>query len=104
MTIREAETLVTAEYNEECLEARKSPARNLLMAAAINREYTEIDEFLPSYVGEIAATMGAPQGMVLPDYVYQAARMAFRLGMRVQRKIDQPDIPTTIFWEPGVTQ
>ena len=30
--------------------------------------------------------------------------MCFRLGMRVQRKLDQPDRVTTTFWQSGVPQ
>jgi hypothetical protein len=68
------------------------------MSEAIGAEYEEIDQELPSYVGGIAQTHGVPAGTILPDYVYQMARMCFRLGMRTQRKLDRPEEPSSMFW------
>jgi hypothetical protein len=105
MTICEAMEAVNNEYNDECLEARRSPAQNALMAQVMGRELVQIDQFLPEYVAEIATAMkAAPPGTALPDYVYQTARMCFRLGMRVQRKINHPEEASTIFWESGAAQ
>lgn len=100
MTISEAMRAVDAEYSEEALKARESPEYNRMMAEAVAREYLEIDKELPRYVAEIALAMGVKPGRYLPPYAYQIARMCFRLGMRVQRKLDHPDQPTTTeFWK-----
>ena len=99
MTISEAMRAVDAEYSEESRKARKSPEFNRMMTEAIGREYAEIDKELPDYVTEIALASGVKPGTFLPPYVYQMARMCFRFGMRVQRKLDHPDRPTTTeFW------
>lgn len=68
-----------------------------MMSKVVYKEYDEIDPELTKYVAEIASAMGAPRG-ILPPYVYQAARMAFRMGMRTQRKIDHPEKPSSSFW------
>ncbi|HXA24433.1 MAG TPA: hypothetical protein VNW90_19270 [Acetobacteraceae bacterium] len=104
MNIAEAIEAVTEEYNEECYEARDNAEFDIMMRHAIYEEYQQIDQKLPSYVADIAGAHRVPIGTVLPDYVYQMARMCFRLGMRVQRKLDHPELKTTIFWQPGVTQ
>jgi hypothetical protein len=97
MTIAEALRAVNDEYNDECLRTRNNAAFNELVASAIGGEYEEIDQELPSYVGEILAALDMPPGIVDPRY-YQMARMCFRMGMRVQRKLDQPNKKTTMFW------
>lgn len=99
MTISEAMRAVDAEYSEEALKARESKEYNRMMTEAVAREYAEIDKELPNYVAQIAIACGIKSGTVLPLYVYQAARMCFRFGARVQRKLDHPDQPTTTeFW------
>ena len=98
MNITEAMRAVNDEYNIEVLRARQDRAFCSLMNQCIGKEYEEIDRELTSYVAEIAATMGVPVGTALPDYVYQMARMCFRIGMRAQRKIDHPEQATSMFW------
>jgi hypothetical protein len=104
MTISEAMQAVSEEYDEECYNARDDAEFDGIMRQVFREEYRQIDRKLPAYVADIAGVHGVPIGTVLPDYVYQMARMCFRLGMRVQRKLDHPEVPTTIFWQPGVTQ
>ena len=99
MTISEAMRAVDAESSEESLKARKSPEFNRMMTEVIAHEYDELDKELPDYVTHIALASGVKTGTFLPPYVYQMARMCFRFGMRVQRKLDHPDQPTTTeFW------
>lgn len=101
MTIGEAMCAVNDEYSEECERAKREHPFNLLLQHAIGAEYVEIDQQLPSYVGEI---MGAllklpiPGRVVIPPEVYQLARMCFRMGMRVQRKLDHPEERSSLFW------
>jgi hypothetical protein len=98
MKISQAMDLVNDEYNQECLRAREDPTFGALMAEAMGNEYDEIDAELPGYVIDIASASGVPAGTVLPGYVYQMARMCFRLGMRVQRKLERPEEATSLFW------
>jgi hypothetical protein len=98
MDIAEAMHAVTEEFNAETVRAEQDAAFDSLMAACLNEEYEEIDRALPDYVAEIARAMGIPGGTVLPKYVYQTARMCFRMGMRTQRKLDRPNVPTSLFW------
>jgi hypothetical protein len=100
MTIHDAMRAINDEYNAETMRARRDPAFNRLMSAQILEEYLEIDRELPGYVGDIAAMSGVKKGTILPDYVYQMARMCFRLGMRTQRKLDHPDQASSIFMTP----
>lgn len=104
MNIAEAMRAVNDEYNQESIEAQASPALHRAMTACVGKEYAEIDVELPGYVAEIAAVMGVAQGTFLPDYVYQTARMAFRMGMRTQRKLDHPEEATTLLWRSGRPQ
>ena len=97
MTIDEAICAVSDEYNRDCERAARDERYTKLMRDAIYREYDEIDRELPGYVGEIARASGVVDGTILDPWIYQMARMCFRLGMRVQRKLDQPDQETT-FW------
>lgn len=103
MTISEAIEAVTEEYNRECYYARDHADFDAMMRRTVYLEYEQLDRKLPSYVGQIVGALGAPDGF-LPDYVYQMARMCFRLGMRVQRKLDQPELETTCLWQPGAPQ
>ena len=98
MTIAEAMRAVDEEYNQECQCARADPSFNAIMAECIGQEYDELDRELPDYVAAIAGAHGAPPGTVLPGWAYQMARMCFRMGMRVQRKLDHPERPTSLFW------
>lgn len=98
MNITEAMRAVSDEYDAEVLRAREDRALALLIKQCMHKEFSEIDPELPGYVAEIAGVMGVPQGAALPQYVYQAARMCFRLGMRTQRKLDHPDQASSIFW------
>lgn len=98
MTITEAMRAVSDEYDEEAGMARASESFGKMMEKALEKEYDEIDAELPKYVAEIARTMGVKAGTYLPPYVYQAARTAFRMGMRTQRKIDHPSKPSSAFW------
>jgi hypothetical protein len=98
MTISEAMEAAGWEYDRECAQARADQTFNMLMGRLIGGEYEEIDRELPGYVADIARAHGVIPGTVLPDYVYQMARMVFRMGMRTQRKLDHPDEPTTMFW------
>jgi hypothetical protein len=98
MTFSEAMELVSREYDRECYRARNDAAFNTLITETIGGEYGEIDKELPDYVSDIARGHGVRAGTILPDYVYQTARMCFRLGMRCQRKLDRPGEPTSIFW------
>jgi hypothetical protein len=98
MKIHQAMELVSNEYDQECLRARQDAAFNTLMSEAMDAEYDEIDQELPGYVAEIARAHGVPAGTMLPPYVYQLARMVFRMGMRTQRKIDRPEETSTMFW------
>lgn len=36
--------------------------------------------------------------MEVPPEIFQMARMCFRMGMRVQRKLDHPGEKTSMFW------
>jgi len=98
MTINEALRAVDIEYSNETTEARHNARLNRAMTNTLHREFEEIDKELPDVVADIARGMGVPSGTTLPGYVYQVARMCFRLGMRVQRKIDNPNEETTTFW------
>ena len=98
MTIGEAMRAVSDEYDEEVKRARQDEAFGALMGACIGLEYEEMNTELPHYVSEIARASGVKTGTALPPYVYQMARMCFRMGMRTQRKLDRPDEPTTMFW------
>jgi hypothetical protein len=98
MNITEAMRAVSNEYDREAERTGKDHTFHTLAAKCLVKEYEEIDQELPGYVAEIAASMGVPYGTELPPYVYQAARMCFRMGMRTQRKLTQPDQATSIFW------
>lgn len=98
MTIAEAMLAVNDEYNEECRRAQQEHPFNLLMVHAINSEYAEIDQELPSYVSDIAHAMGVPSGTIVEPWIYQLARMAFRMGMRTQRKLERPEERSSLFW------
>lgn len=98
MTIDEAVVAVDNEYDAELKHAETCDGFGRLMADAIHGEYDEMDRVLPGYVGEIGAACGLEPGTVVPFFVYQMARMCFRLGMRAQRKLDRPEEPTTTFW------
>jgi hypothetical protein len=98
MDIAEAMNAISDEYDAEALFARRDRAFSTLAEKCLRKEYEEIDQELPGYVADIARAMGVPQGTELPHYVYQTARMCFRLGMRTQRKIDHPDQVTSTFW------
>ena len=99
MTITEAMRAVSDEYDAEMTRfASGDKTVRSLVTACLMEEYNEIDQELVGYVSQIAAGMGVPPGTTLPDYVYQMARMCFRIGMRTQRKIDHPDKVTSIFW------
>ena len=98
MNITEAMHAVSAEYDEEVNHARRNPRLNHLIKQTVAAELEEIDRDLPAYIAEIAKGMGEPVGTMLPDYVYMACVMCFRFGMRVQRKIDNPDQPTSLLW------
>ena len=99
MTISEAMRKTSDEYDAEVDMARKLEPFGQAMKETLGAEDDEIDKELPSYVAEIAQSMGVKVGTFLPPYVYQIARMCFRMGMRVQRKIDRPDRETTAFWK-----
>jgi hypothetical protein len=98
MNISEAMRAVNDEYDDECARAREDHTFDALMGEAIGTEYNEIDQELPGYVIDIVRAHGVPVGTVLPTYVYQLARMVFRMGMRVQRKLDCPGEATSMFW------
>lgn len=104
MNIAEAMRAVSEEYDAECIQARAVAAFNQEMKRVVGQEYAEIDRELPDYVADIARALGVPVGTFLPDYVYQMARMCFRLGMRVQRKLGHPGEATTLFWRNGGPQ
>ena len=98
MTILEALAAVNDEYNEECARTYTDKGFKLLMDERVHLENAEIDQELPEVVAQVAAGMGETPGTRLPAYVYLAARLAFRLGMRVQRKLYHPELTTTSFW------
>lgn len=98
MTISEAMRAVSDEYDGEVDQARRDPGFNRLMRERVVAENAEVDEELPAYIAEVAAGMGVEPGTILPDYVYVAARMCFRFGMRTQRKLDRPAEETSAFW------
>ncbi len=97
MTIGEAFRAVNEEYNAECASANTEQTFNEFMGATLIAEAKEIDEELPRLVGEILTALEMPPG-ILDHRIYTMARMVFRAGMRVQRKLDRPDKETTIFW------
>lgn len=97
MTISEAMRKVSDEYNAECVRGRSDRAFAALMSKLTIEDFLEIDEELPGIVAQIAKCEGVKNGTILPDYVYLAARLCFRFGMRVQRKLDQPREVTTMF-------
>lgn len=98
MKIDEAMSAVSSEYDAEIDQANISGVFERLMAQAMHSEYEELDHVLPEYVADIARAHGLPVGTILPPYVYQIARMCFRMGMRTQRKLDHPSERTTTFW------
>lgn len=104
MTINEAMDAASAEYNQEVEQSKTDPRMDWLIRQVMAEEYREIERELPSYVMDIARAMGVPVGTILPHYVYQAALMCFRFGMRTQRKLDHPGEKTTLFWRSGVAQ
>jgi hypothetical protein len=97
VTITEAMRAVDNEYSKECLCAQTDPTFDAVMAECIGQEYEELDKELPNYVAQIAGAHGAV-GVLLPGWIYQMARMCFRFGMRTQRKLDNPEEPTSLFW------
>lgn len=98
MKIDEAIRAISDEYDLEVALTKINRAFARQMEQALGDEYDEIDRELPGYVAEIAKGMGVKVGTTLPDYVYQVARMCFRMGMRAQRKIDHPNEHTTVLW------
>lgn len=98
MTIDEAIRAISDEYDLEVALTQISRAFATQMEQALDAEYAEIDRELPGYVADIAKGMGVKVGTILPDYVYQVARMCFRMGMRTQRKIDNPGEATSALW------
>jgi hypothetical protein len=96
MTISEAMNAASNEYDIECGKARNDQSFGRLINDILGVEYEEIDAELASYVSDILGALGM-RGILDPRY-YQMARMCFRMGMRVQRKIDQPDKPTSMLW------
>ncbi|HEY1896727.1 MAG TPA: hypothetical protein VGG62_10665 [Terracidiphilus sp.] len=103
MNISEAMRAVSEEFDDEVTRAREDRAFSALMCEAIGAEYDEIDQELSAYVIDIVRAHGVPVGTVLPTYVYQLARMVFRMGMRVQRKLDRPSEASSIFWRSDQT-
>lgn len=97
MTIAEAINAASAEYDEEVRRCQRDSALNELMASATLTEYQEIDQELPGYISEILGVLKMPPG-VLDPRIYRMARMVFRMGMRAQRKLDQPDQRTATLW------
>ena len=97
MTINEAIRAVSDEYDRDCQRSSQDARYGKLLKDAIDWEYIQIDRELPGLVAGIARGSGVANGTVLDPWIYQMARMCFRLGMRVQRKLDQPDQETT-FW------
>jgi hypothetical protein len=102
MTITEAMRAVSDEYDAECGRTKQDKAYGALMMTCIWQEYAEMDEELPKYVAQVCVANGAPEG-ILPFWIYQLARMSFRLGMRTQRKLDHPEEPSSIFWRSDGT-
>lgn len=98
MTIDQAIVAINDEYNAEVEQAKSFPDINLALKRRIHDEYNELDKQLPDIVADMARACGLPPGTMLPEYVYVACRMCFRLGMRTQRKIDRPELTTTMFW------
>ena len=98
MTIAEAMKAASDEYNQECHRMREDKAFAALCAEYMRGEYRQIDQELPGYVSDIMLSQGAPSGTILDFAFYQMARMCFRMGMRVQRKLDHPTEATSILW------
>lgn len=106
MTIGEAMRAVMDDYDAEVERAQREHPFGVLMAACMKREYVEVDQALTGYVAQIAnqpsatreAMIETPEGLALSPWVYQMAAMCFRMGMRVQRKLDRPSEPTSMFW------
>ena len=103
MTINQAFHAASDDYDGECIRAQKDTAFHELLTQPLGREYDEIDQALPDYVAEVFKGQGWPSGY-LDQRIYQSLRMAFRMGMRVQRKLDKPEIPTTSFWRSDQKQ
>lgn len=98
MTIDQAMRAASDEYDADVARSRSSPAFLEVMAKAMEKEYKEMDVELPAYVAEIAVELGQPKGTRLDPWIYQLARMCFRMGMRTQRKIDHPSEATSVLW------
>ena len=98
MTITEAMRAAGEEYDEECQRMQDDPAFAALAGECIGAEYDEIDRELAVYVGYILQAFGWKPGAVVPQEIYQLARMCVRMGMRTQRKLDRPDEKTSLFW------
>lgn len=100
MTIAEAMNAVSDDYDAETERASKDPRLKRLLMERLYEEWKEIDKELPGILAACAKD-SVPDGTVLPDWIYVAARLVFRLGMRVQRKLDHPTEPSTAFWGDG---
>jgi hypothetical protein len=67
----------------------------------LQRDYDEIDEELPNYILKLSKVLDLIpyySNKVIDSNVYLLAKMMLHFGMRVQRKLDRPDEPTTVFW------
>lgn len=98
MTIDEAMRAVSDEYDAEVNRGALDRAFARRMNKAVGEEYDEMDRALPDYVADIARAAGVETGTILAPWIYLMARLCFRMGMRAQRKIDNPGEATSIFW------
>jgi hypothetical protein len=94
MRLRDAIILASNEYDAECGHFDRDADLNAKAKAVLSHDYDEIE----------ATTMidDVLQGQTfMPSdvdrYVRQSIMFAFRLGMRVQRKLACPDVETSIF-------
>ena len=97
MNIQDAMHAASDEYSEECRRASEDRAFSALLRQTLHTEYKALDEVLPDLVAEIFQSQGWEDGILDPR-IYQACKMCFRMGMRTQRKIDHPELPTSTFW------
>lgn len=94
MRLRDAIILVGNEYDAEARRLKKDPILQSKAEKILDHEYAEIEAS--------KAVEDIMQGrIVMPaevqEWIEHSLVMALRLGMRVQRKLDHPDIKTSIF-------
>ncbi len=97
MTLKDAIMTVQEEYDREIKQWRIRPDIGQAASALL---YAELDQIEATDIIETILQGRTFLPLEVQDFVETAVRMALRFGMRLQRKIDHPDKPTTVFDSP----